>query len=379
MMISRHAADYSCPNIEAYEAELEELHRTDMAAQAEEERPEPTIPEEEIDPRAMQLEDQEVFINDHSAPDSRRAKKFVEKKSDKYKGARAGKKQRDKESAGPVPVGAAKKRKRAQNEEEDEEEAVAGTFKFPGARTALASTQTRYLDTTVFEAQAEQRATSQRLMGFAADYAAQGEVDAAMRMAITDMRRNVSSNFERSMQRDRSQRLQELKRDKHREKWLTKKRAEITETRAQNKARAMERRVKNRTELQSIKQQAGSGYYAELGHWFTREEMLVPVVRDALSAVVRNPTLTKQQRLKLVLNVQQLLEEAKKMPAETRRLYRETLLPENLNRAKPTDVRLIEHNMVIPIYDWHQMIALAESEMTPEEKAKRYAPPPSDK
>ena len=105
----------------------------------------------------------------------------------------------------------------------------------------------------------------------------------------------------------------------------------------------------------------------------------MPQVRAAVSAVVRNPTLSKQQRLDLVLNVQQMLESVKKMHNETKRLYREVLLPENLNRVKPTDVRLIEHNMVIPIYDWHQMIALAESEMTPEEKAKRYAPPPSDK
>lgn len=105
----------------------------------------------------------------------------------------------------------------------------------------------------------------------------------------------------------------------------------------------------------------------------------MPQVRDALSAVMRNPTLTKQQRLQLVLDVQKVLEDLKKMPNDTKRMYRELLLPENLNRAKPTDVRLIEHNMVIPIYDWHQMIALAESEMTPEEKAKRYAPPPSDK
>lgn len=105
----------------------------------------------------------------------------------------------------------------------------------------------------------------------------------------------------------------------------------------------------------------------------------VPQVRAALSAVMRNPTLNKQQRLELVLSVQKMLESAKKLPVETKRMYREALLPENMNRAKPTDVRLIEHNMVIPIYDWHQMIALGESEMTPEEKAKRYAPPPSDK
>jgi hypothetical protein len=367
---------------EAYEAELESLHRADMEQFEEEQRPEPTLPEEEIDPRAVQqLEDQELFINDNSEPDLRRNKKFVEKKkSDKYKLARTGKKQRgEKEGAGPVPVGAAKKRKR-EHEEDEEDEGTTGTFKFPGARnTNLISTQSRYLDTAVFDAQAEQLATSQKLQGFAADYAAQGEIDASMRMATTDMRRNVSANFEREMQRERSQRLQELKQQKAREKWLTKRRADITASRAQQKSRAKERRAKTKSTVQSIKQQAGAAYYAELGYWFTREELLVPQVRAAVSAVVRNPTLSKQQRLDLVLNVQQMLESVKKMPNETKRLYREVLLPENLNRVKPTDVRLIEHNMVIPIYDWHQMIALAESEMTPEEKAKRYAPPPSDK
>eukprot|EP00029_Vermamoeba_vermiformis_P010274 TRINITY_DN5359_c0_g1_i1.p1 TRINITY_DN5359_c0_g1~~TRINITY_DN5359_c0_g1_i1.p1 ORF type:complete len:575 (+),score=230.18 TRINITY_DN5359_c0_g1_i1:88-1812(+) len=368
---------------EAYEADLEALHRTDMGQFEEPERPEPTLPEEDMDPRASQeVEEQELFINDHSQPDPRRAKKFAEKKkNDKYKTAlRGNKKQRGEEGAsGPLPVGAAKKRKRTHEDDEDEE-GSAGPFNFPGARqTNLISTQSRYLDTAVFDVQAEQLATSQKLQAFAADYAAQGEVDASMRMAVTDMRRNVSANFEREMQRERSQRLQALKLEKTREKWLTKRRAEITASRAELKSRAKAVRAKAQARVTELKQQAGAAYYAELNHWFTREELLVPQVRDALSAVMRNPTMSKQQRLQLVLNVQKALEDLKKMPNDTKRMYRELLLPENLNRAKPTDVRLIEHNMVIPIYDWHQMIALAESEMTPEEKAKRYAPPPSDK
>ncbi len=265
------------PNIEAYEAELEELHRADLGQFEEPERPEPTLPEEEVDPRAAQeLEEQELFITDNSQPDPRRVKKFVEKKkSDKYKTARNGKKRGDKESAGPLPVGAAKKRKRVHEEDEDDE-GSAGPFNFPGARqhTNLISTQSRYLDTAVFDAQAEQLATSQKLQAFAADYAAQGEVDASMRMAITDLRRNVSANFEREMQRERSKRLQELKQDKTREKWLNKKRAEITASRAQRKARAKEVRAKLKSQLSEVKQQAGAAYYAELGHWFTREELL---------------------------------------------------------------------------------------------------------
>lgn len=262
----------SLPNIEAYEAELESLHRTDTEHfEAEEQRAEPTLPDEEVDPRAVQqLEEQELFISDNSAPDLRRNKKFVEKKKgDKNKLVRADKKK----GAGPLPVGAAKKRKREHDEDEDDE-APAGTFKFPGARGNLISTQSRYLDTAVFDAQAEQLATSQKLQGFATDYAAQGEIDASMRMAVTDMRRNVSANFEREMQRERSQRLQGLKKQKAVEKWLSKRRADITATRAQQKARAKERRAATKTALETLKQQAGAAYYAELDHWFAREELL---------------------------------------------------------------------------------------------------------
>ncbi|XP_049848254.1 uncharacterized protein LOC126313346 isoform X2 [Schistocerca gregaria] len=167
----------------------------------------------------------------------------------------------------------------------------------------------------------------------------------------------------------RKTRRAELKRTKT----LEKRRA-FFQKRMETQSKARERRMQ---EFERLKNDPNMFYYPDINYWISREDLLNPIIRNAVSSVYNNPSWPHEAKRSFIDRVRNTLARLEKGPSSKKKLIIETVTNFKCeDTAVPTSEKDYEHYLAIPTTDWNATISEIEALMEPLDLSGKYDPPP---
>lgn len=118
-------------------------------------------------------------------------------------------------------------------------------------------------------------------------------------------------------------------------------------------------------------------YYPEIDVFLSKDELRNDTMRNAVSAILSNPSLNRENRRKMVLGMQSDMKKIE-TPLDPKTQQRLTTLYHMPKPAPSDDPRTIEHLLTLPITDWTLLLAQAERSMDPKDRLKRFDPSPAE-
>lgn len=163
------------------------------------------------------------------------------------------------------------------------------------------------------------------------------------------------------------------------QQWYQKSREQRKKKNETRKAKRLSIRAERKELLETYRNDPNMVYYPEVNLYISKTELKDPVIRNAISGIINNPSWEKSKKKEFIQNVSHMLNTVRNVSGDEWPIQASKILYDYGEQKKETDTRLIEHYFKLPFTDWKAMVREAEGGIEEADRLEKYAPSDADK